>query len=105
MKIELGKRYKRRDGVITGHIECNINNPYPFTDPMVGYDYTLDGVTDSNTKDNADLVEEYVEPKKAEIWGAVDTSGNVLMTSIDRKWLGIYWGENRIIKLREVTDE
>jgi hypothetical protein len=47
MKLELGKRYVRRDGEVTGPLEKNDGNPeYPFWDNEHCYSYTPEGTND-----------------------------------------------------------
>ena len=63
MKIEVGKRYVRRDGSVSGVISRNDDPDYPFTDELD--DYTEGGYFwVSATAHPADLVSEYVEPVK-----------------------------------------
>lgn len=63
MKIEAGKRYIRRDGVITGPLTFNENDweGYPFQDPVSGSDYTGNGRYWYEGGDSdEDLILEYV---------------------------------------------
>lgn len=65
-RIELGKRYVRRDGSISGKIQhySSLPNPHKFFDGK--YHYMPDGHGFSDLQDNdIDLVREYVEPAPA----------------------------------------
>lgn len=43
MKLQLGKRYIRRDGQVTRPLVKNNHRTYPFRDPKTAYVYQLDG--------------------------------------------------------------
>jgi hypothetical protein len=64
LKIEAGKRYIRRDGVISGPIEPNPNTYlYPWFDSKNSYTYASNGnyYADADIT-KIDLIEEYIEP-------------------------------------------
>jgi hypothetical protein len=65
MKLEYGKRYVRRDGVVTGPLELNdyTGTRYPFKDPIRDLNYPPSGdwYVDSPREDSLDLVHEYKE--------------------------------------------
>lgn len=64
MKLELGKRYVRRDGQLTGILEHTNNSfgQYHFTDPETHLIYTEDGAYCKDFKRPDDLMWEFVEP-------------------------------------------
>lgn len=64
LRLEIGKRYRRHDGHLTGPLERSPNNlGYPFFDPVTGWSYIGDGVFDKLVPNpGRDLVSEYVEP-------------------------------------------
>ena len=65
MKLEVGKKYKRRDGEIVEIFEKSVGANYPFCSDR-GHYYTEGGnYWFSGRLDSYDLVEEYIEPQKA----------------------------------------
>jgi len=62
MKIEAGKRYRRRDGVISGVIAHYVkpSASYIFVDHDWGYSYTEKGEHDEGQEAPVDLIEEYI---------------------------------------------
>ena len=65
MKLELGKRYVRRDSNITDWI-CRSDDPYyPFLDPVNDNTYNEDGKYHECMPcyDYMDLISEYIEPQ------------------------------------------
>lgn len=67
LKLEVGKRYIRRDGFVTAPLTKNpISAGYPFWDPKEENSYTEDGAFfSSGSESRRDLVAEYVEPETA----------------------------------------
>lgn len=84
MKIHLGKRYRRRDGMVVGPI---IEGEFPFAD-SIGNQYTAEGYFyRDGGEDRCDLVEEYIEPVKIERWAIMHRGTchvSELFTSLDR---------------------
>jgi hypothetical protein len=107
MKIELGRRYKRRDGVITGPI---VFIDYPFRETDTGGSYSESGAYYSTANHPFDLIEEYVEPKRVEVWAAIDIIAGgpvILNTASSADYLREYYNtypDIKIIKLREVEE-
>ncbi len=70
MKLEIGKKYIKRNGEILGPLvandNCNTRAGYPFKDER-GYSYRADGVLYSVAGSPEDIVAEYVEPLKLEV--------------------------------------
>lgn len=68
MKIELGKKYIRRDRKVTGALTLNpdLYTAYPFMDPVTSRTYTTDGATLRGYPHDEDLIAEYVEPQSRE---------------------------------------
>lgn len=63
MKVEVGKRYVRRDGSISGVMEaCDEHDGYPFADQYESYTAGGKYYADSTKDHEFDLVSEYVEP-------------------------------------------
>lgn len=64
LKLEVGKRYVRRDGGISGIIETRPKHyvSYPFQDLDSLITYTGDGKFYSYCGDDRDLISEYIEP-------------------------------------------
>jgi len=62
MKLELNKRYIRRDGEVTGPLEAKQNDLYMLRDPKYRVSYTLQGQLYAEFTDDWDLIAEYVEP-------------------------------------------
>jgi hypothetical protein len=63
MKIEVGKRYWRRDGGLSGVIRKSEESAYPFNDGVLYFSET--GGYWRNGKDHPyDLIREYVEPSQ-----------------------------------------
>lgn len=62
MKLELGKRYVRRDGVITGRLRNSGCVTFPFDDPFAENAYREDGSYDRDENEE-DLISEYIEPE------------------------------------------
>lgn len=63
MKVEVGKRYVRRDGSISGVMEdCDGHDGYPFADQYESYTAGGKYYADSTKDHEFDLVSEYVEP-------------------------------------------
>ena len=67
MKLEIGKRYIRRDGKISAKIERVANGCFPdhvFRDTVEGWSYTVDGIfSPDGSKDVLDLVAPYRRPR------------------------------------------
>ena len=64
MKIEMGKRYVRRDGEITAPLmrrDYDLLNGYPFFDDERAVSYTEDGVYYENMESHLDLIAEYAD--------------------------------------------
>lgn len=104
MKIELGKPYKRRDGVVTEPIRLDV---FPFVDPATKFTYEPDGRNRIGEPTPYDLIEEYVEP--VVVWCVLDNTGEIVKAVVrglrDKRYLEQEWPGCRIVKLREVTDE
>ena len=62
MKLELGKRYTRRDGTITGPLEYSNSWLYPFCDPADDELYSDGGLCIIDDESGEDLIAEYTEP-------------------------------------------
>ncbi len=63
MQIEVGKRYVRRIGSVSGLIESRDSVDYPFKDPESGHTLTIGGnVYRGGSEHGYDLVAEYIEP-------------------------------------------
>jgi len=60
MKLEIGKRYIRRDGSVTGPLEYRVPHTFPFNCEM--FSYKEDGVYNYEPGSPQDLISEYVEP-------------------------------------------
>lgn len=104
MKIELGKRYVRRDGKVTGPMEYSNR---PFKDPCTAIPYTQDGDLSTYREDADDIsiLKEYIEPVKIETWGVCLGTPGVYITSKDKYYLMARYPGHKIIKLMEVPDE
>lgn len=63
MKLEVGKRYVRRDGKVTGPIELYNHEQYHFRDSMHAHTYHESGVWSLVEKTERDLISEYIEPE------------------------------------------
>lgn len=64
MKLEVGKKYVRRDGNTTGPLESYDGCPFVFLDPYYGESYTEEGYYfQDRTKASRDLIREYEEPE------------------------------------------
>ena len=65
MKLEVGKKYRRRDGEIVVIIDKSVGDGYPFYSDSGDY-YTEGGNywAESGNLDSTDLIEEYIEPQK-----------------------------------------
>lgn len=61
MKIEAGKRYVRRDGLVTGALVAVRGPIFPFLDPTHDEAYDSQGRWIGDFPDHHDLVEEYHE--------------------------------------------
>ena len=63
MKLELGKRYVRRDGEVTGPLEITGRgkSTLQFYDPKHAYPYTPDGLLFTYEEHAEDLIREYIE--------------------------------------------
>jgi len=66
MNLELGKRYIRKDGKLTGELRKSkdLVNLYPFEDPIHGFTYTRHGGSSCDEEVGVypeDLMEEYVD--------------------------------------------
>jgi hypothetical protein len=61
MKLELGKRYVRRDGEVTGTLERGGTQLYTFYDPAKCEDYLPDGRFWDRGEEPEDLIREYIE--------------------------------------------
>lgn len=68
MKLEIGKRYVRRDGKITAPLrKGQVTSPYPFVDSATGCIYMPDGIYEIGyAPHSCDLVAEYVESPSLE---------------------------------------
>lgn len=69
LKLEVGKRYVRGDGFVTGHMVFDTKHPYgrtnPFRDPISRWTYREDGrYLIEGASWLEDLVAEYVEPSE-----------------------------------------
>ncbi len=62
MQIEVGKRYVRRDGTVSGVIRALDSVDYPFLDKELLATYTAEGIRGLRPDHWSDLVAEYVEP-------------------------------------------
>lgn len=67
MKLQLGKRYVRRDGKVTGPLESVGLETYPFFDQLRGLSYTESGSYYAVGEDDYDLVSEYIEPEAVKV--------------------------------------
>jgi hypothetical protein len=58
IKLEVGKRYVRRDGCLTGPLAQSVYADWPFIDPHAGYRYRYDGsqAFDPSMQSRADLI-------------------------------------------------
>lgn len=66
LEVQVGKRYVRRDGQVTGLIVYSGSTDYPFRDSVRHLTYKSDGVWDvTRHPTTEDLVSEYVEPAKS----------------------------------------
>lgn len=103
IKIELGKRYRRRDGKVTGPIQYQ---EWCFEDPHGENQLYTEGgfATDEMNFSPLDLVEEYVEPRKVETWAAINPNGDIKGIGVIKVILAEMYPKCKIIKLREVTD-
>jgi hypothetical protein len=100
MKVELGKCYKDKQGRIIGPIGYS---SYPFAN-YDGEEYAEDGEHKDymvDTPGEQDLVEEYVEPARAETWAAITKDGIVFRTSDNKKYLEENYIECRVVKMVE----
>ena len=78
MKIEIGKKYKNRNGAVVGPMELA---PFPFQDEE-GSTYSREGdFSEDGVKGEYDLIEEYTEPKQVETWGVIDTGAFVVVAT------------------------
>ena len=66
MKIEAGKRYVRRDGLISGGIRSHECAKYPFEDSVSLTTYRSDGRWSDKWESPCDLISEYIEPPSQE---------------------------------------
>ena len=62
MKLEIGKRYIRRDGIITGPLRMSKHWQYSFYDPANDESYSEQGKFLVGVKRDEDLMAEYTEP-------------------------------------------
>lgn len=62
MKLEIGKRYVRRDGFVTGPLENNTSPDYPLWDDDHTRSYTPNGAYLLGETNLEDIVAEYEEP-------------------------------------------
>ena len=77
MKIEIGKKYKNRNGAVVGPMELA---PFPFQDEE-GSTYSREGDFSEDGVSEYDLIEEYIEPKQVETWGVLDTGALVVVAT------------------------
>jgi hypothetical protein len=57
MKLEAGKRYRQRSGLVTGRLTSGpAQRAYPFWDDVNGLSYTVDGIWTVGTDDKNDLI-------------------------------------------------
>ena len=80
MKIEIGKKYKNRNGAVVGPMT---ESCYPVADHL-GTGYAANGryyADDDGVENEKDLVEEYTEPKQVETWGVIDTGALVVVAT------------------------
>lgn len=63
MKIELGKRYIRRDGLLSGKIECSGSEGYTLIDRDNEATYTSEGLWIEGRVSHKDLVSTYLDPE------------------------------------------
>lgn len=61
VKLEVGKRYVRRDGKITGELVGEDNKWFPFRDTTHQCCYHIDGSFDDGEETSIDLISEYKE--------------------------------------------
>ena len=99
MKLEVGKRYNRRDGGVSGVIEFHISN-YD-----VGFDYWCDGISynaqgawsacgDDNPRD---LISEYIKPSEWQLVTSYD--------QINRKDVVVSWNDGDPVAFKVVEVE
>ena len=63
MQIKVGKRYVRRDGIVSSTIVRSGGQFYPFKDPVTQQTYTDTGyVLSAREHKDTDLMSEYIEP-------------------------------------------
>lgn len=62
LKLEVGKRYVRRDGDITAPLLPSGDQAFPFCDPCQMHTYTAEGMWGLIGTSRHDLIAEYVEP-------------------------------------------
>ena len=62
LQLELGKRYVRRDGDVSGPLKHHNDTTYPFMDPEHGLSYTPDGHFCGTSERAEDFVSLFVEP-------------------------------------------
>lgn len=79
LEVQVGKKYVRRDGRVSGPIEYSGGTDYPFRDSVTHFTYKSDGTWDVTRHPAAeDLVSEYVEPAKPEaLFLFMDTYGRL----------------------------
>lgn len=63
MKLEIGKRYVRRDGRITAPLISHPHPRYKFKDPDTNKTFTKEGEHVQGVKHPANLISEYQEPR------------------------------------------
>lgn len=63
LKLEVGKRYVRRNGEVSGVIDRGGSSIYPFYDPSARETYNEDGRYYSKEKSERDFISEYIEPQ------------------------------------------
>ncbi len=61
LRLEVGRKYKRKDGRITDFLEYSDSCTHPFRDPETGSTFRLDGNHCGNPHCDLDLIEEYKE--------------------------------------------
>ena len=66
IQLEVGKRYVRRDGRVTGPLRTDNHAIYPFYDPDTQFSYTPSGSRFRGSESFYDLVAEYSEPRQTD---------------------------------------
>lgn len=68
MKLQLGKRYVRRDGKVTGPLEeISTQRFFTIRDPETEFEYLEDGKYYPDQEHSCDLVSEYIAPDAVKV--------------------------------------